>query len=232
MPTELDTRGDPNDVAAVRLDTPIQQNQQYTVVSAVSTATNSELRSAGEDYPQWVRDRYLQLPRSLPRQVVDLSHDVINGAPDGFDKATAIESYLRDNFTYPTHVGPVPPDRDWVDYFLFESGQGYCDYFATAMVVMLRAEGVPARVASGFAPRRPRTLSTGTVRLFGRTTRTAGSRHISRATAGSPSSRRRSARSRRAWRTRPRAWPALRRAPLGRRGQRFADTSQLTPGRA
>jgi hypothetical protein len=46
----------------------------------------------------------------------------------------------------------VPPDRDWVDYFLFDSQQGYCDYFATAMTVMLRAEGVPARVASGFAP--------------------------------------------------------------------------------
>ena len=46
----------------------------------------------------------------------------------------------------------MPPDQDWVDYFLFDSKQGYCDYFATAMVVLLRAEGVPARVASGFAP--------------------------------------------------------------------------------
>ncbi len=152
MPTELDTRGDPNDVATVRLDTPIQQNQQYTVVSAISTATNQQLRSAGEDYPQWVQDRYLQLPRTVPRRVVDLAHDVTNGAPDGFDKAIAIESYLRNNFTYTTHVDPVPPDQDWVDYFLFQSKQGYCDYFATAMTVMLRAEGVPARVASGFAP--------------------------------------------------------------------------------
>jgi hypothetical protein len=46
----------------------------------------------------------------------------------------------------------VPSDRDWVDFFLFDSKQGYCDYFATSMVVLLRAEGVPARVASGFAP--------------------------------------------------------------------------------
>jgi transglutaminase-like putative cysteine protease len=152
MPTELDTRGDPNDVATIRLDTPIQQNQQYTVVSAVSTATNQELRAAGEDYPAWVRERYLTLPRSLPRRIVDLAHDVTGGAPDGFDKATALEGYLRDNFTYTTHVDPIPTDQDWVDYFLYESKQGYCDYFATAMVVMLRAEGVPSRVASGFAP--------------------------------------------------------------------------------
>ncbi|HEY1291860.1 MAG TPA: transglutaminase domain-containing protein [Chloroflexota bacterium] len=152
MPIELDTRGDPNDVATIRLDTPVQQNQQYTVVSAVSTATNQELRAAGEDYPEWVRQRYLPLPRTVPRRVIDLSHEVTSGVPDGFDKALTLEGYLRDNFTYTTHVDSVPTDQDWVDYFLFESKQGYCDYFATAMVVMLRAEGVPARVASGFAP--------------------------------------------------------------------------------
>jgi hypothetical protein len=110
------------------------------------------LRTAGEDYPDWVRQRYLQLPRSLPRRVVDLAHSATNGAPSAFDKALMLEGYLRDNFTYTTHVPTVPTDQDWVDYFLFESREGYCDYFATAMVVMLRAEGVPARVASGFAP--------------------------------------------------------------------------------
>jgi transglutaminase-like putative cysteine protease len=152
MPTELDTRGDPNDVATVRLDTPVQQNEEYTVISAVSTATNSELRAAGEDYPAWVRERYLQLPRTMPRRVIELAHQATNGATSAFDKAVALESFLRTNYTYSTHVDQVPTDQDWVDYFLFESKQGYCDYFATAMVVMLRAEGVPARVASGFAP--------------------------------------------------------------------------------
>jgi transglutaminase-like putative cysteine protease len=152
MPVELDTRGDPNDVASVRLDTPVQQNQEYTVISAVSTATVQDLRAAGEDYPAWVRERYLQLPRSLPRRVIDLAHSSTGGAPSAFDKAVTLEGFLRDNFTYSTHVANVPPDQDWVDFFLFQSKEGYCDYFATAMVVMLRAEGIPARVASGFAP--------------------------------------------------------------------------------
>jgi transglutaminase-like putative cysteine protease len=152
MPVELDARGDPSDVAQIRLDTPVLQNQEYTVVSAVSTATVQDLRAAGEDYPDWVRERYLQLPRTLPRRVIDLAHDATAGAPSAYDKAVMLESYLRDNFTYSTHVPTVPPDQDWVDYFLFESKEGYCDYFATSMVVMLRAEGVPARVASGFAP--------------------------------------------------------------------------------
>ena len=79
-------------------------------------------------------------------------------------KATAFESYLRSSFTYSTHVPEVPQGRDWVDYFLFDSQQGYCDYFATAMTVLLRVEGVPARVASGFAPGDPEGDGTYTVR--------------------------------------------------------------------
>lgn len=150
--TEVDTRGDVNDLATVRFDAPVLQNQEYTVVSAISTATLQDLRAAGEDYPDWVRRRYLQLPRTVPRRVIDMAHEATNGAASAYDKAAAVETYLRSNFTYSTHVAAVPPDQDWVDYFLFDSKQGYCDYFATAMVVMLRSQGVPARVASGFAP--------------------------------------------------------------------------------
>lgn len=150
--TQVDTRGTVDDVAAIRFDAPVLQNQEYTVVSAISTATLQDLRAAGEDYPDWVRRRYLQLPRTVPRRVIDLAHDATNGATSAYDKAAAVETYLRTNFTYSTHVAPLPADQDWVDYFLFDSKQGYCDYFATTMVVLLRAEGVPARVTSGFAP--------------------------------------------------------------------------------
>jgi len=152
VPTQVDTRGDPDDVAAVRLVNPAQQNQEYSVISAVSVATVQELNAAGENYPEWVRQRYLQLPRRLPRRVVDLAHETTAGATSAFDRAARIEEYLRDTYTYSTHIASVPTDRDWVDYFLFDSKEGYCDYFATTMVVVLRVEGVPARVASGFAP--------------------------------------------------------------------------------
>lgn len=152
VPTQLDTRGTPDDLAAVRLLSPAQQNQEYNVVSAVSVASVQELSAAGENYPDWVRQRYLQLPRRLPQRVVRLAHDSVGGATSAYDKAAAIEQYLRDTYTYSTHVAGVPTDRDWVDYFLFDAKEGYCDYFATSMVVLLRVEGVPARVASGFAP--------------------------------------------------------------------------------
>ena len=152
--TAVDARADPSDVAAIRLDAPLQQNQSYTVISAVSIATAQDLRAAGEAYPDWVRQRYLQVPRTLPRRVISLSREVTNASTSAYDKAVALEAFLRlrDNLTYTTHLVGVPPDRDWVDYFLFESKEGYCDYFATAMVMLLRTEGVPARVASGFAP--------------------------------------------------------------------------------
>lgn len=150
--TQVDTRGDPGDVATVHLDAPVMQNQDYTVIAAISTATVQQLRAAGEDYPDWVRRRYLQLPRGVTRRTLDLAHTATSGATSAYDRAATLETYLRENFTYSTHVASVPTEQDWVDYFLFDSKQGYCDYFATSMVVLLRAEGVPARVASGFAP--------------------------------------------------------------------------------
>ncbi|MDQ3811275.1 MAG: DUF3488 and transglutaminase-like domain-containing protein [Chloroflexota bacterium] len=152
VPVQVETRGNADDVAAVRLVAPAQQNQQYSVVAAMSTASIQELNAAGEDYPEWIRQHYLQVPRRLPRRVVDLAHQIGQGRVSAFQRAEAIEQYLRETYAYSTHVASVPPDRDWVDYFLFDARQGYCDYFATAMVVLLRVDGIPARVASGFAP--------------------------------------------------------------------------------
>jgi hypothetical protein len=150
--TEVDMRGSMADIAAVRLPVPLAQNQEYSFVSGVSTATVQELRAASTGYPDWVEQRYLQLPRRMPGRVVRIAESIVAGADTPYDKATAVERYLRASYTYSTHVPEVPPDRDWVDFFLFDSQQGYCDYFATAMAVLLRMQGVPARVASGFAP--------------------------------------------------------------------------------
>jgi transglutaminase-like putative cysteine protease len=152
LPAQADIRGSAQDLASVRFASPIQQNQEYGVVSAVSNATLQELRAAGEDYPDWIEQRHLQLPRRMSRRIVEAGREATRGATSAVDKATAIENYLRDNFTYSTQVPTVPPDRDWVEFFMFESKQGYCDYFATAMVILLRSQGVPARVAAGFAP--------------------------------------------------------------------------------
>jgi hypothetical protein len=108
------------------------------------------LRAAPTDYPPGV-EKYLQLPDSLPERVRTVSAEVTAGAQTPYDKAVAVETYLR-NLTYQTNVTPPPPDRDWVDYTLFDQQAGYADSYATAMAVMLRTVGVPTRVVTGFAP--------------------------------------------------------------------------------
>ena len=91
----------------------------------------------------------MQLPAGLPDAVRQQSWRVVGRATNTYDAAASVEQYLR-GLSYSTRV-PVPPaDRDWVSFLLFDSKEGYCDYFAAAMAVMLRAVGIPSRVASGY----------------------------------------------------------------------------------
>ncbi len=122
----------------------------YSVVSYVLDPDAPSLRQAGTDYPDWVREHYLQLPPTLPDRVRQLARDLTAAFDNPYDKAKAIERYLR-SIPYNEQI-PVPPrNQDGVDWFLFDLQQGYCDYYASAMAVMLRAVGVPARIASGYA---------------------------------------------------------------------------------
>jgi transglutaminase-like putative cysteine protease len=109
-----------------------------------------ELRKAATDYPVQVRETYLQLPR-LDERIPRLAREITQRAPTPFDKASAIEIYLRTRFGY-TLTQPDPPPKDPLGYFLFRRQAGHCEYFATAMTVMVRSVGIPARVVNGFLP--------------------------------------------------------------------------------
>jgi transglutaminase-like putative cysteine protease len=127
------------------------ESTRYQALSLVSTAGEEELRSAGGDYPDWIRDRYLALPDTVPDRVLGLARDLTATGATPYDRAVAIESYLR---TYPYNLDvPLPPvgTTDVADYFLFELKEGYCDYYATSMVVLARAAGLPARLVMGYA---------------------------------------------------------------------------------
>ena len=132
-------------------DPPIQVGEQYTVHAIVNNPTVLQLQKAGMLYPTWVHDHYLQLPESLSPQIIDLARQVAKGAETPYDKASAITDYLRSAITYSTTVKPVPVGIDPLVWFLFDSRTGFCNYYATAEVIMLRAVGVPARMAVGFA---------------------------------------------------------------------------------
>lgn len=109
------------------------------------------LRAAGQDYPAAIRQRYLGLPERVPERVFALARDLTAAAPTPFDQAVAIETYLRTNFEYTLEGPGVPVDSEVADYFLFELKRGYCDYYATAMAVLARAVGLPARLVTGYS---------------------------------------------------------------------------------
>lgn len=92
---------------------------------------------------------YTRLPDNIPKRVYELAHTVAADADNDYDRMAAFADYLRD-YTY-TKTPPTCPDgQDFIDYFLFESKSGYCTYFATAMAVLGRCEGIPTRYVRGF----------------------------------------------------------------------------------
>ena len=141
------------DVIAWRFDGRVKKDETYSMRSFVSIATNEDLKAVRAQYSGFITDHYLQLPSDLPQRVRDLAHHLTEDAKTPFDKALAIQDYLRGpTFEYSQDIGKPPIGSDGTDYFLFESRKGYSDYYASAMAVMLRAVGVPTRLAAGYAP--------------------------------------------------------------------------------
>jgi hypothetical protein len=96
---------------------------------------------------------YLQLPSKLPQRVRDLAAEITKGATTPYDKAKAIETYLQMNFKYTNEPDlSKKVSKDFVDSFLFEIKEGYCDYFSSAMAILTRAAGIPSRWVKGYSP--------------------------------------------------------------------------------
>lgn len=94
--------------------------------------------------------RYLQLPDELPERVRKLALEITSSAKTDYDRVKALESYLSKNYRYTLEPGTTPRDRDFVDYFLFDLREGYCTYYASAMTVLTRSLGIPARYVEGY----------------------------------------------------------------------------------
>ena len=123
----------------------------YTVTSLVSTADKQTLRKVTATYTDYIKAKYLQLPSTVPPRVRALAHSLLDNIPNAYDKAETLETFLRSPpYSYSPQVKPTPPGKDPIEYFLFDLRQDFCEYFASAMVVMLREAGVPARLVEGF----------------------------------------------------------------------------------
>jgi transglutaminase-like putative cysteine protease len=127
------------------------ETSTYTVTSWATQRSKIVLVEAANEYSAEVRATYLQLPANLPQRVRDLAQRIAGDAPAPLAKAERLQTYLRATYPYLLIVPPHAPEQDAVDYFLFDAPGGNCNYYASAMVVMLRTLDVPARVAVGYA---------------------------------------------------------------------------------
>ncbi len=162
LPTRTDLRytssdnSDPNramNVSVIRPTRVIRRGETYTATSLVSMASAAQLRTAGINYPDWVTQLYLFVSSSITDRTRQLALEIITEAQatTPYDQAKAIERYLRANIIYNESIPTPPSGIDPMEWVLFDYKQGYCNYYATAMIVMLRTLGIPARMAAGFA---------------------------------------------------------------------------------
>lgn len=139
------------DVLAWEATPALSFGEHYQVRAAVAGPSIAELRAAGDEYPQWVLDRYLQIPATIAPRIRERAERVTLGLETPYDKVTAITNYLRQDIKYQDVLDPAPKNIDPILWVMFEYKKGFCNYYATAEVLMLRSIGIPARLAVGFA---------------------------------------------------------------------------------
>jgi transglutaminase-like putative cysteine protease len=123
---------------------------RYQADSLLPVIPPAELRQASTNYPEINKQMYLQLPQLDPR-VPKLAAQITNGATNPYDKASRIETYLKTKYAYTLDLRD-PHGQDPLAYFLFDRRAGHCEYFASAMTILVRTLGIPARYVTGFLP--------------------------------------------------------------------------------
>jgi len=124
---------------------------RYAGFSLLLPMDAAKFRAAPTEYPSNIASTYLQLPAALDPRITELAKQTTKYARTPFDKALAIETFLRNRYTYTLNLTGKPGD-DPLAHFLFETRAGHCEYFASAMTIMLRTLGIPAREVNGFLP--------------------------------------------------------------------------------
>ncbi len=122
---------------------------RYKAISDITPPNPEMIPTQPYPIPEAVRSAYLQVPDLDPR-IAELAKDVSRTVSHPFEKARRIEAYLRNKYAYSLELRGSPNSRDPLSMFLFDVRRGHCEYFASAMTVMLRQIGIPARLVNGF----------------------------------------------------------------------------------
>ena len=139
------------DIVSLTLEKVTFSGEVYEVVNNIPNPTIAQLRKTTQEYPDWVNEKYLQLPPNFSEKISDLADELTKDQSNPYDKTIEITNYLRDNITYQEQIPEPPADQDIIEWFLFDHKQGFCNYYATAEVLMLRSIGIPARISFGYA---------------------------------------------------------------------------------
>ena len=153
----IDTEGiaEIMDITALQSTPKLEVGESYHATALLADPAIVELRAAGSEYPAWITDRYLQLPDDFSVRIHQLAINITAAKDTPYDKAAAITNYLRTEIQYVPSISFPAGTTDPLEYFLFDIRQGFCNYYASAEVLMLRSVGIPARLAVGFAQGEP-----------------------------------------------------------------------------
>ncbi len=157
---ELKTQGDMvpyfNDAGELFITRDVESGDKYSLFAPVFEGGDGELEHyveavTGSD-PNYaaIYQQYTQLPGHMEQKVFDDVADIIRGADTPYARAEAIRRHLMRYYKYTLTPGDTPTNQDFVTHFLYVGKQGYCTYFASAMTVMCRMAGLPARYVEGF----------------------------------------------------------------------------------
>lgn len=134
----------------LRAPEPLQVGVTYSVVSFRPDFDPDLLRQASADYPRTITRRYLQLPDTITDRTRQLALNLTASQANDFDKVMALNTHLLTEYPYNFFPPPHPEGADVVDTFLFRDKEGVCEQYVTALVVMARSLGIPARLVTGY----------------------------------------------------------------------------------
>ncbi|MCL2866189.1 MAG: DUF3488 and transglutaminase-like domain-containing protein [Clostridia bacterium] len=146
-----------NNASEIFVTRDLMPGDTYSVSAAIVKAGDPGLgtflaacRERGDTGGSYLDNRYTALPEHLDEQIVDLARRATDDCLTDYDKAMALQNYLARHFKYTLSPEPAQDNVDFVTYFLLRGKEGYCVYFASAMTVLCRTLGLPARYIEGF----------------------------------------------------------------------------------
>ncbi|WP_424002322.1 transglutaminase TgpA family protein [Haloarcula salina] len=135
---------------AITTERALPAGTTYSATSVTPPDDPAVLRASGRDYPEHIEERYTGVPAESSARIGPFTDRLTADSESPYETATIVERWLEANKNYSLNVSQ-PPDDDVASEFVFEMDEGYCEYFATSMAVMLRSQDIPARYVVGYS---------------------------------------------------------------------------------